>query len=152
LCSRWSSCPNALDWAELIRSEGEVREPFPEALSAMVHEGDIGAVIATALTQDGHHGQTYLLTGPEALTKPDKVRILGAAIGRDLRYVELTEKQAREKWAAEGYSQETIDFLVWVHGDPPEEGYTVVPTVEKVLGRPARTFAQWAAEHAADFR
>jgi uncharacterized protein YbjT (DUF2867 family) len=143
---------NALDWAEHIRTTGEVREPFPKALSAMVHEGDIGAVIATALTQDGHHGQTYLLTGPEALTKPDKVRILGEALGRDLRYVELTEQQAREKWAAEGHSPDTIDFFVWVHGDPPVEGYTVVPTVEKVLGRPARTFAQWAAEHVADFR
>ncbi|WP_405714337.1 MULTISPECIES: hypothetical protein [unclassified Streptomyces] len=41
----------------------------------------------------------------------------------------------------------TIDFFVWVHGDPPEIGYTVAPTVEQVTGRPARTFAEWAAEH-----
>lgn len=138
---------NALNWAESIRTEQTVREPFPKALSAMVHEADIAAVIATALTGDGHHGRTYVLTGPEALTKPDKVRILAEATGRDIAYVELTEQQARERWAAEGHAPETIDFFVWVHGDPPEIGYTVAPTVEQVTGRPARTFAEWAAEH-----
>ncbi|WP_165988019.1 SDR family oxidoreductase [Streptomyces sp. YIM 98790] len=143
---------NALDWVVPVRDEGVVREPFPSALSAMVHEGDIGAVAATALTVPGHHKQHYILTGPEALTKPDKVRILAEALGREIRYEELSEQQARERWAAEGYDQETIDFFVWVHGDPPEIGYTVLPTVEQVLGRPARTFADWSREHAGAFR
>ncbi|WP_419998396.1 NAD(P)H-binding protein [Streptomyces boninensis] len=138
---------NALDWVGSIRDGQTVREPFPAALSAMVHEADIAAVIVTALTGDGHHGQTYTLTGPEALTKPDKVRILAEATGRDIAYVELTEEQARERWAAEGHDKDTIDFFVWVHGSPPEIGYTVVDTVEQVTGRPARTFAEWAAEH-----
>ncbi|NGN67380.1 NAD(P)H-binding protein [Streptomyces sp. A7024] len=142
---------NARDWAESIRTERTVREPFPKALSAMVHEADIAAVITAGLTGDGHHGQTYVVTGPEALTKPDKVRILAEVTGQDIAYVELTEQQARDRWAAEGYPKETIDFFVWVHGDPPAIGYTVVDTVRQVTGRPARTFAEWVAEHRAEF-
>jgi uncharacterized protein YbjT (DUF2867 family) len=117
---------NTLDWAEAARTIGEIREPFPAALSAMVHEADIGAVAAAVLTGDGHHGQSYLLTGPQALTKSDKVRILSEAVGRELRYVELTEEQARERWAAQGYDAETIEFFAWVHGSPPEEGLATV--------------------------
>ncbi|AXK32830.1 NAD-dependent epimerase/dehydratase family protein [Streptomyces armeniacus] len=143
---------NALDWAESVRAEGEVRAAFAHTRSAMVHEADIAAVAVAALTEDGHGGRTYTLTGPEALTRPEKVRVLAEAVGRDIRYVELTEEQARAAWAAEGHSPETIEFFVWVHGNTPEIGYTVVPTVEEVTGRPARTFAQWAAEHADAFR
>jgi uncharacterized protein YbjT (DUF2867 family) len=143
---------NAFDWVESIRTEGVVREPFGSRLSAMVHEGDIAAVAATVLGEEGHAGQSYSITGPEALTPPEMVRILGTAIGRDLRFIELTEAQARERWRASGYPEEVIEFFVWALGNTPVEGYTVVPTVEQITGRPARTFAQWAAEHAEAFR
>ncbi len=73
---------NALEWAPGIRSEGVVREPFVDRLSAMVHESDIGAVAAVALTEDGHGGQEYLVTGPEALTVRDKTTAIGAARAR----------------------------------------------------------------------
>lgn len=143
---------NAFDWVKSIRAEGVVRAPFGSRLSALIHEADIGAVAAAALTEEGHAGQTYTLTGPEALTPPEMVRTIGAAIGRDLRFIELTEAQAREQWREAGYPEDVIEFFVWALGNTPEVGYTVVPTVEQVTGRPARTFAQWAAEHADAFR
>ncbi|MGH8929549.1 MAG: NAD(P)H-binding protein [Egibacteraceae bacterium] len=143
---------NTLEWAESIRGEGIVREAFGDMLSAMVHEADIGAVAATVLSEDGHGGRTYTLTGPEALTVPQKVRTIGAAIGRDIRFVELTEAQARARWRESGYPDEAIDFFVFVSRDTPPVGYTVVPTVEQVTGRAPRSFAQWAAEHADAFR
>lgn len=141
----------ALDWAGSIRDEGVVRDGFSNRRSAMIHEADIGAVAATALLEDGHAGKTYTLTGPEVLTPPELVRTIGAAIGRPISYVELTEEQAREQWRAAGFPPEHIEFFVMVHGNTPPEGYTVLPTVEQVTGRPARTFAQWAAENAAAF-
>ncbi len=143
---------NTLHWAESIRAEGVVREAFGGRLSAMIHEADIGAVAATVLSEEGHAGKTYTLTGPEALTPPQMVHTIGAAIGRDLQFVELTEAQARARWRASGYPDEAIEFFVFVQRDTPPVGYTVVPTVERVTGRPARTFAQWAAEHAGAFR
>ncbi|GGZ13950.1 nucleotide-diphosphate-sugar epimerase [Streptomyces inusitatus] len=142
---------NALEWAESVRTEGEVREPFTDRLSAMVHEADIGAVAAVALTEDGHGGQEYVLTGPQALTVADKTETLAAARGGAIRLVELTEEEALVRWRAAGQSDEVIDFLLMVYRDTPPVGRTVVDTVERVTGRPARTFAEWAKEHAGVF-
>ncbi|MET9390163.1 NmrA family NAD(P)-binding protein [Streptomyces sp. NPDC006624] len=142
---------NALEWAESVKTEGVVREAFPEAKSAMVHEADIAAVAAVALTADGHAGQEYWLTGPEALTPPEKVRIIGEALGREVRYVELSRDEIVGQWREQGYSDEDIEFFVMMRTNPPEAGYTVLPTVEKVTGKPARTFAQWVRENAAAF-
>ncbi|MFF7162064.1 NAD(P)H-binding protein [Streptomyces sp. NPDC008086] len=138
---------NALEWADGIVAAGEVREPFVARLSAMVHEGDIGAVAAVALTEEGHGRQEYVITGPELLTVTDKVAALAAARGREIALVELTEEQAVAQWRAAGHPEDVIGFLLEAYGNTPEVGRTVVDTVEKVTGRPARTFAQWAAEH-----
>ena len=62
-----------VDWRETIRSEGVVREVFGDALSARVHEADIAAVAVVALTENGHHGQSYILTGPESLSRREAV-------------------------------------------------------------------------------
>lgn len=141
----------ALDWVESIREEGAVRQAFGSRKTAIVHEADIAAVAAAALTQAGHGGKTYTITGGEVLTPPVMVQTIGAAIGRTLAFVELTEAEAREQWRAEGYPDDVIEFFVWAHGSTPPEGYTVVPTVEQITGRPPRTFAQWATENAGKF-
>jgi uncharacterized protein YbjT (DUF2867 family) len=143
---------NMLEWAGAIRSEGVVAAAFGSRLTAIVHEADIAAVAAAALTEEGHCGKMYTITGPQALTPPQMVGMIGDAIGRQLRFVELSEEQARKQWREAGYSDEVIAFFVWVHGNTPPVGYTVVPTVEQVTGRPPRTFAQWAREHAGAFR
>lgn len=143
---------NALEWADGIRGDDEVREPFTGRLSAMVHEGDIGAVAAVALTEDGHDGKDYVVTGPEVLTLKDKTEVLAATRGREIRLVELTEEQAVEQWKAAGQPDDVIGFLLEAYGNTPLVGRTVADTVEKVTGRPARTFAEWAAEHADAFR
>ncbi|MGW6455577.1 NmrA family NAD(P)-binding protein [Streptomyces sp. NPDC055078] len=142
---------NALEWADGIRANDEVRVPFVDQPSAMVHEADIGAVAAVALSEDGHGGREYVVTGPEALTVRDKTRILGAARDREIRLVELSEEEALAQWRADGQSEETIGFLLEIYRETPEVGRTVVDTVAKVTGRPARPFAEWAGEHAADF-
>ncbi|QXJ24220.1 NAD(P)H-binding protein [Actinomadura graeca] len=139
-------------WAGAVRAEGVIREPFAHRLSAMVHEADIAASAARILVDGGHGGRTYTLTGPEAVTIPQKVAALGAAIGREIGFVELTVEQAKEKWRGEGTPEPVIGFLVEALGNTPEVGYTVVPAVQEITGRPARTFAQWAAEHADAFR
>ncbi|MER7478125.1 NAD(P)H-binding protein [Streptomyces sp. NPDC126510] len=139
---------NALEWVDGIVAAGEVREPFVDRLSAMVHEGDIGAVAAVALTEEGHGGQEYVITGPDVLTVGDKVKTIAAAAGREITLIELTEEEALAGWRAAGLPEDVIGFLLMAYGNTPEVGRTVSDTVEKVTGRPARTFAGWAAEHA----
>ncbi|MGW6568264.1 NmrA family NAD(P)-binding protein [Streptomyces sp. NPDC054975] len=143
---------NALEWAPGIRAGDEVCEPFADRLSAMVHEGDIGAVAAVALTEEGHGGQSYVVTGPEVLSLHDKVAALGSARGREVRLVELTEEEAVARWRQAGLPEHVIAFLLEAYGNTPEVGRTVADTVERVTGRPARTFARWAADHADAFR
>ncbi|NRQ31520.1 NAD(P)H-binding protein [Nonomuraea sp. NN258] len=139
-------------WVHSIKAEGVIKEPFGGRVSAMVHERDIAAVAAKVLVDGGHGGRSYVLTGPEAIALTDKVRLLGAAIGQEIGFVELTEDEARAKWRQNGMGEETIEFLIGALGNTPEVGYTVVPTVEQITGRPARSFTEWATEHAAAFR
>ncbi|WP_043625688.1 NAD(P)H-binding protein [Nonomuraea candida] len=141
---------NAYDWLESIRDEGVVRV-FGNHPSAVVHEADIAAVAVAALVGEGHAGRSYALTGPESLTPEQRTRLLGAAIGRELRFEELDEAGYRALMRAAGVSDDLIEFGVQLGARPPEAGAVVRPTVERVTGRPARTFAQWAAEHATAF-
>lgn len=139
-------------WAAPIKAESRIREPFGDRLSAMVHPADIGAVAARVLLDGGQDGAELIITGPEVLTMQDKVRALGEAIGREVEYVELTVEEAKEKWRGEGFHEGLIAFLLEALGNTPPEGKTVADTVERITGRPARTFAQWAAEHADAFK
>ncbi|RCV50354.1 NAD(P)H-binding protein [Marinitenerispora sediminis] len=142
---------NTLEWAESVRTEGTVREGFPDAESAMVHDADIAAVAAAALTSDGHAGQEYWLTGPEPLTVPQRVRTISEVLGREVRFVELSTDEVVAGWRAAGFSDDDVRFFLAMRTDPPISGRTVLPTVEEVTGRPARTFAQWMRENAAAF-
>lgn len=143
---------NALELTGEIRATRSVSmlATYP---SAVVHEADIAAVAATALTQNGHAGRSYPLTGPEALTPAERVRILAEATGEDIAFVQLRSEEAeRERLRGYGYDEEYVEFGIQLATNPPAAANVVLPTVEKVTGRPARTFAQWAQEHAAEFR
>ncbi|MET9438196.1 NmrA family NAD(P)-binding protein [Streptomyces sp. NPDC006551] len=142
---------NTLTWIESIQTEGIVREPY-DFPSALVHEADIAAVAAVALLDDGHAGRAYNLTGPEALTPRERIAILSRAIRRDIAFSSITHEQAVERLMATGVSREDADYVIGWYAAGGDDSLTVVDTVEKVTGRPARTFAQWAAEHAERFQ
>ncbi|GGD52916.1 NmrA family NAD(P)-binding protein [Paenibacillus nasutitermitis] len=142
---------NTLAWADSIRSEGVVRQLNGQALNAMIHEADIGSVVATALLGDGHAFKSYPLTGPEVLSVSDKIRMISSEIGRDLRFIELSEEEERTRMRQAGVQEDMIDYVVGWYANPPKEAYRVLPLVEEITGRPARTFAQWAAENKTKF-
>ena len=143
---------NALAWAPQIRRDGVVRGAYPGAVTSTVDERDVAAVAVRALLEPGHAGRTYLLTGPEPLTPADKVSRLGRATGRELAFAEITPEQARQGMLAAGLPAEIPDRLLGSLA-----GYARAPgpsstTVADLLGRPARTFAAWAGDHAEAFR
>jgi uncharacterized protein YbjT (DUF2867 family) len=142
---------NALRWVDQLREGDVVREPFANVAVAVVDPHDIAAVAASALRDEGHEGNTYVLSGPQALRPADRVAILGAAIGRDLRLEALSDADARAKMSAE-MPAEYVDafFDFYVDGNLDES--QVQPTVAQVLGREPRSFEQWAATHADAFR
>ncbi|WP_438025710.1 NAD(P)H-binding protein [Sorangium sp. So ce233] len=147
---------NTLDWAPDIRADGVVQGVNGHFPSAPIHEADVAAVAAAALG-DGHAGAKYFLTGPALITPVEQVRTIGAALGRALQFVELTPDQARDLWGRRGVPSEVIDYLLWSPPAPPAEGgyaalIPVSPAVAEVTGRPARSYAEWVADHLADFR
>lgn len=142
---------NTLAWVDGIRARGEVAEPFVDVAETMVHEADVGEVAAAALLEDGHAGRAYELTGREPVSVRDRVAALSAVLDRPLRLVELSEAEARRRWRAEGYDEALVDALVAWQQRPEAEATRVSPDVERVLGRPPLTLADWIPGHAAAF-
>ncbi|MGW6332049.1 NAD(P)H-binding protein [Nocardia rhamnosiphila] len=137
-------------WAQQIRETGAVREPDPEAGSTPIAMDDIAAVAAVALTGDGHHGRAYELTGPERLSRAELVREIAAALGRTIDFVRVTpEETVRALGPAMGDNAQWYVENVLIGLD----GHTLPPNrvVEEIIGRPATTFAQWAARYATEF-
>ncbi|MEU8343392.1 Uncharacterized conserved protein YbjT, contains NAD(P)-binding and DUF2867 domains [Actinomadura meyerae] len=142
---------NTLGWAASIRDEGVVRWPYGEAARSMVHEDDIAAVAVEALTSDRHDKRTYVLSGPETVTQAEQVRIIGEAIGRDLRWEELPAEAVRPMLVEMMGSPAFADAALTGWAAMVDSPEPVTGDVAAVLGRPARTFAEWAADHAPDF-
>lgn len=143
---------NTLEWAESIREESLVRAPFSQWRSAMIHEDDIAAVSVAALTQAGHAGQIYTLTGPEPVLRVDAVRTIATALGREIGFEELTVAQARTWYLSQGYPADVVDWLLDLGDDPHGAMAEVSPDVERVLGRPGLGFARWAGHNVEKFR
>jgi uncharacterized protein YbjT (DUF2867 family) len=142
---------NTLGWADQIRTEGVVRWPYGAAARSLIHERDIAAVAARALLENGHAGAKYVLTGPEAVAQADQVRIIGEEIGRSVRWEELPPVRAREQLLASWGDPTFVDAALGYWASLVTEPERVTHTVEQVTGTPARTFREWAREHAGDF-
>ena len=143
---------NTLMWAGQIRSSDVVRWPFGAAARALIDERDIAAVAVRALTEDGHAGSRYVLSGPEVLTQAEQLAAIGRALGRDLTWEELPRPAAEQAltaaWGDPGFVASALD--TWERFVTQPE--TVTSTVRDITGAPARTFAAWAAANADAFR
>jgi uncharacterized protein YbjT (DUF2867 family) len=134
-------------WAPQIQAGDVVRWPYLSVPSAPIDERDVAAVAVRALCEDGHAGAEYVLTGPESLSQFEQVATIGRVLGRSLRIEELSPDEARR----ELYSV-IPTFLLDAWAAAVGQPAFVTPTVEEILGAPARTFLDWATDHAAEFR
>jgi uncharacterized protein YbjT (DUF2867 family) len=142
---------NSLQWSGSIRSEGVVRAPFGDVATAPIDPRDIASVAATALTSAGHDGQIYTLTGPEALTPREQVRILSTVLGSEIRFEDVPAALA-EAHMKRVAPPEIVDALFALMRDQAKRPAQILDTAPQVTGVPAHTFAQWAADHAGLFR
>ncbi|UFU06493.1 SDR family oxidoreductase [Ruania halotolerans] len=142
---------NVLGWADQIRT-GVVRWPYGNAGRSLIHEADIADVAIRALTEDGHVGAAYPLTGPEVLTQAEQVRIIGETIGAPVRWEEQPIEEARENLTTAWGDPAFVDMALAAWAEMVDTPEQVVATAEAVTGTPARPFRQWARDHADDFR
>ena len=136
-------------WAEAIRGDGTVRWPYGAAETAPVDDRDVAAVVARTLHESGHAGGDYVLTGPDSLTQAEQVRVIGDALGRRLPFEELTTEEFRRQ--APEASRSAVDMLLAAWNAAVGHPAYITSTVSDLLGRPPRTFRQWATDHAASF-
>jgi len=143
---------NTLAWAGQIRSAGIVRWAYGAAARSLIHERDIADVAVRALTEGQHEGMKYVLTGPQAITQADQARIIGEAIGVPTRWEEAPADEIRELLAGitgdRAFADHALDYWASLIARPEP----VTRTGPEITGRPARTFREWAQDHAADFR
>jgi uncharacterized protein YbjT (DUF2867 family) len=141
---------NTLGWASSIKAEGVVRAPYAGAVQTPIDLGDIAAVARVVLLSSNYSGQKLTMSGPEGLTAPEQVAYISAAIGRDVRFEELTPQEYLARLAP-AIGLETAQWLL--DGFRMMAEYPMKPesTVPALIGRPAVTYREWAVANAAAF-
>ncbi|MFJ1616893.1 NAD(P)H-binding protein [Streptomyces sp. NPDC088249] len=143
---------NTLMWAASIRKHETVQAPYADTALPTIHPADIASVARVALTEPGHQGRTYALTGPEPVTARQQVGAIATALGREVPFAEITRQQAHAQMAAVFGAEAADAVLDVMGGDVNDELLTVRDTVSQVTGTPARPFQQWAAENVTAFQ
>ena len=135
-------------WGSMIRDRGVVRWPYASAETAPIDERDLAAVASRVLRDD--IGGDYVLTGSESLSQAEQVRIIGDVIGREIEFQELSPDEFRRETAS-SWPRPIVDMLLAAWGATLGRPAYVTSAVSEILGSPARTFRQWAEDHAAAF-
>ncbi|MGW1958384.1 NAD(P)H-binding protein [Streptomyces sp. NPDC001920] len=144
-----SFASNTLSWAQAIRQGEPVPNMTADGLSGVIDPRDVSEVAARVLVDGGHAGRTYTLTGPETISVPRQAADLASVLGRPVATRELSPEETRDHL-----------LTVWGFDDAQAEGIlsgtafvrgggnaVVTEDVPEVLGKPARTYREWAADH-----
>ena len=114
----------------------------------MTDPADVAKVVATALIESGHAGETYRVSGPEALTPADQVAIVAEVLGRKLRFEAVGDDDARATLPGQ-LGQAYADAQFDIFRDHPQYESDIQPTVERVLGRPPGRLRDWVGRNRA---
>ena len=135
--------------AQTVASEGVVYMAVKDGKIGMIDVRDIVDVAVKVLTEDGHEGKTYTLTGPASISFHDVAAGLSKALGKQVNYVDVPLEAARERmigmglpeWVADAFGEYMTAF---------SEGYGdfTTPDVEQVTGHSARSFETFALDFA----
>jgi uncharacterized protein YbjT (DUF2867 family) len=142
---------NTLRWLPQLREGDVIRDAFGDVAVAMIDPADLAAVAVRGLASAELDGRSLRLSGPEAIYPADRVRVLGAALGRELRFEAWSNEQAREEMSA-SMPAEYVDAFFSFFVDGTIDETTVLPTVQEVLGREPRSFELWVAANVDSFR
>ncbi len=142
---------NTLQWADMVRTQRVVCAPFGDVALPTIDPADIAEVAAVTLLDGGHVGGAYELTGPAPISPRQQTMAISEALGEPVRFVEQSRAEARAqmlRFMPEPAVEATLDIL----GTPKAAEQRVSPDVERILGRPPRTFTEWAARNIAAFK
>jgi uncharacterized protein YbjT (DUF2867 family) len=140
---------NVLASAEAVQYTGKLFAPAGDARISMVHPQDVGAVASVAMIGDGHEGETYTLTGPEAITFEAVAGRLSEAVGRKIEYLSVPDEAALQGMTEQGLSEFVAVQIVAVFGALRQGAQErTTDTVQSLTGQEPRGFTEFASEHA----
>lgn len=141
---------NSLGWAWPIGRSMPVQLAYPDAHIAPIHPEDIADIAFEALTGDSLTGRHITLTGAESLTFRRQLQVLADAIGREVPVEHVTRAEAEQQMGAHMPAHMVASLLdLWEAANHGQA--SIAETTETLLGRPARTYRQWAHENSAAF-
>ncbi len=136
-----------------IKEQGAFYLAQGDSKYSVVDVKDIAAVAVKALTQAGHEGKAYVITGPEALSNAQIAEKLSKAIGKPVKYVAISDDQMRSAMQEQGAPQVMIDSLIdLMHFYVSGKGAVLSGDVEKVIKRPPTSFDDFAKQNAEAFQ
>jgi uncharacterized protein YbjT (DUF2867 family) len=140
-------------YAQSVALDSLVAAPAGSGRIGMIDARDIAAVAAAVLTEKGHEGKAYDLTGPEALSFEDAVRRISAATGRTVTYLDVAPERARERMLDEGMPEWHAEAMLALYEVyRAGRGEAVTSTVAQVAGRRPRSFDEFALDYAEKFK
>jgi uncharacterized protein YbjT (DUF2867 family) len=139
-------------WGPRIRAGDLVRWPYPDAPTAPTDERDLAAVAVRMLCEGRHAGAEYVVTGPQSLTQAEQIHTIGRVLGRSLRVEEMSPDEARSELLPMLGSSTVVNMLLNAWAAAIGQPAFVTSTFAELTRAPARTFLEWATDHAAEFR
>jgi uncharacterized protein YbjT (DUF2867 family) len=144
---------NLLWSAGTIKDHGAFYLPLRDGRQSLVDVRDIADVAVATLTRPGHEGRTYEITGPESLSYADVAATLTKVLGKPVRYVDVPPEAAKDGMLRAGMSEWNAAAVTELYGVFATGRYAyVTDTVQRLTGRPPRSFEQFARDHADQFR
>jgi uncharacterized protein YbjT (DUF2867 family) len=144
---------NTLIAAQTVASEGKIYQPFKDGKLGMIDVRDIGEVAAKVLTEEGHQGKVYTLTGPVAISFNEVAKVLTEVLGKEVRYVSIPLEDAKRAMLNRGFSEWRAEVLS-EYAKAHSEGYSEFTTedFEQLTGHPATSYKRFASDFEAVFR
>jgi uncharacterized protein YbjT (DUF2867 family) len=144
---------NTLVTARTVASEGRIYQPFKDGKLGMIDARDIGEVAAKVLTEEGHEGKVYTLSGPAAISFYEVAEALSEVLGKEVRYVNISLEDAKRAMLNMGLSEWRADVLI-EYAKAHSEGYSNFTTedVEQLTGHPATSYKEFATDFEWVFR
>ena len=134
--------------ARTIAEQGRFYEPLGDARLSHVDTRDIAAAAATVLTEEGHEGRVYDITGPESLSNYQLATLLSTLLDRQVTYISTSDEDLRHILLSSGMSSWYADSLVKLYQFYRQGGgASVTGDLEQLIRRPPRTMAAYLQEN-----
>ena len=126
-----------------VQAQGAFYSSIGKGRVALVDEEDVAEVAVAALTEDGHEGKKYVLTGPKAVSYPEIADALANKLGKPIKYIDIEPAQAKQGMLAAGLPDWVADFINDLRELEKSGGASgPTPDIQNLLGRPPRTLEE----------